>query len=144
MHDMRTYRNILAAIVVLICLVNGSALYWHLYFTIRWLDIPVHLLGGFWVGSFALYMYYRRKNARADRSSIFVASLAFSSALLIGLFWELYEYYVNSAANLYECDMVDTLSDLANDAIGAISAAVLFLALGYNKMNANVIGSTEK
>lgn len=125
---------VLVLIIFVIGIVNGVAGYWHLYFYYRWLDIPMHLLGGFWVGLTTLAIYYFSKfipTKKYDTSSIFAISIG--AALVIGVGWEAFEWGVDQITGLKHLDMIDTLSDIGNDVIGAVVAGVIFIRKGYNK-----------
>ena len=127
----------LAVIVVLVFVlgvVNASALYWHLYFYIWWLDIPMHLLGGFWVALSALVFYYdTRWKYKKDRTSAFAFRYAFLVTLAVGLGWEAFELLADKLSGTINVNIGDTLSDIMNDMIGAACATFFFLRKGYNK-----------
>ena len=119
-----------------IAVVNGAAVYWHLYFYVWWLDIPMHMLGGTWVALFTLSSYYRFPNASTkDTSPLFVFAFGVAITMIVGLSWELFEF---SAQTFIERAQVfnigDTLSDLVNDFIGAMIASFVFVRMGYNKL----------
>lgn len=125
---------ILAALVLLLFVIQAIATYWHLFFFIWWLDIPMHILGGIWVALFALASYYASSRIKEkDRSAIFVLAVAIACTLTIGLFWEFYEFGVDHAVGDSGVGLLDTLQDLANDLVGAILAALLFMHFGYNR-----------
>jgi hypothetical protein len=113
--------------------VNAAALYWHLYFFLPWLDIPMHLLGGLWVGLFALYWYYHIKRGDKDRSALFVAVFSVAVTMTIGLLWELFEFNLDTIIGFSNHDLADTLADLSNDFLGSTLAAWIFLAKRYNR-----------
>ena len=122
--------------VLIACLfvANAIADYWHLYFYIWWLDIPMHILGGFWVALTSLVLYYTFSGHKEkDRSVIFVWSLAIASALSIGLIWEIYEFSVDKIFSAFDVKVADTLKDLGDDFIGGVLGAALFIIRGYNK-----------
>jgi hypothetical protein len=126
--------SVILTLIIFICIVNAIADYWHLYFYIWWLDIPMHILGGLWVALTSLAMYYAfpERNEK-DCSSMFVYALAVASALLIGLVWEVFEFSVDSILSSFVTRPADILKDLGDDLIGALIGALLFLIRGYNK-----------
>jgi hypothetical protein len=111
------------SIVILVIHVYADA--HSLYFTYKWLDIPMHLLGGFVVAllGVCLYTLYNQKTTK-----VFFWILILLFVLVIGSFWEIFElsmsvmYHVQTMnlTNIY-----DTVSDLINDTIGAIVALYL-------------------
>lgn len=124
---------VLALIVSLIGVMNGAASYWHLYYHYHWLDIPMHLAGGLWVGLSALAIYYFTPIVAEKKHTVrTVIFIAIFSALIIGIGWEAFEWVVDQMTGLKHVDIIDTLSDIMNDLIGATVAAVIFIKKRYN------------
>lgn len=124
---------VLALIVIIVAIMNGAANYWHLYFYIWWLDIPMHLIGGFWVGLTALVIYFSEKHTLPTNGSWgTVFAVALGATLVVGIGWEVFEWSVDWINGMVHLDVTDTLADIGNDFIGAIIATVLFTWKGYN------------
>ncbi len=125
----------LLSLILLIAILNGAAVYWHLYFHIWWLDIPMHLLGGLWVGLFGLSWYYRSRLPKTkDTTPLFVVVFAVALTMTVGLAWELFELSAQTFIERADVhDLGDTLADLVNDTLGALTAAYIFIRMGYNK-----------
>ncbi len=124
---------ILAALGLLLAVVNAFAIYHHLFFYIWWLDIPLHLLGGLWIGLLVLAYYaprFREPDLLSDPAVLRTAVIA---ALVVGLFWEVFEFSLDRFIVINTHDMHDTLDDLLNDVIGAVFAAEIFVMEGFNK-----------
>ena len=135
MHKYSRARYPTLFLLLFIATINAIANYWHLYFHLPWLDIPMHVLGGLWVAFFSLAWYYHTPLIHPkDRSTLFVIMFATSTTMIIGLCWELFEF---SAQTLIERadvhNLGDTLFDLVNDLVGALLATALFIRMGYNK-----------
>lgn len=114
--------------------VNAIAEETHLYYLLWWFDIPMHMMGGLWVGLTSLVIYYHTPyTKRKDRSISFVISYALAATILIGIFWEVFEYSVEHFVKLNDNGLFDTLKDLIDDTIGASIAALIFVKKGYNK-----------
>jgi hypothetical protein len=125
---------ILTSLVLFIFIFNLFATYWHLYFLIWWLDIPVHMLGGAWVALMTLFLYYHTKYLRKkDHAALFAFVLAVATALVVGLMWEVYEFIIDRAMSVHDLQISDTLKDLCDDLFGGGAAALLFIKKGYNK-----------
>ena len=77
-----------------------------LFWEYRWLDIPMHILGGFVLAAFAIGL------VPAYRPRFFIAFLA--SAFIA---WEIFELVINVPQP--DPKMFDTVYDLVNDSIGA-------------------------
>ena len=90
----------------------------HLYYEIPWLDIPMHLMGGFGVASLALSIARYKKYTLSFRAMLFVF-------FIVAIGWELYELGHDIVSNQEWGGWSDTLSDLFNGAIGAVSSYYL-------------------
>lgn len=105
-------------LIILLCLSKFVFDPTHLYYELPWLDIPMHIMGGFGVASLVTSIAnYKKKN------------LSFTSVLLlylcVAIGWELYEF----AQDLYNGNewggWSDTLSDIFNGGVGASVAYYL-------------------
>ncbi|KKU78962.1 MAG: hypothetical protein UY04_C0021G0009 [Parcubacteria group bacterium GW2011_GWA2_47_7] len=124
----------LALVVSVLAVVDIVARPKHLYFYIWWLDIPMHLIGGFWVGLIVLtyYFAYQYKFPKRE-SSHFALFLSVGGAFVVALSWEVFEWSVDWVNGLIHNDMIDSLSDICNGVIGASVGTALFVWRGYNK-----------
>jgi hypothetical protein len=94
----------------------------------------MHILGGFWVALTSLAIYYALpKCDEKDCSTMFIFSLAIASALLVGLIWEVFEFSVDSIVSSFVTKPADIIKDLADDLVGGLLGAVLFITKEYNK-----------
>lgn len=91
----------------------------YLYYELRWLDIPMHIMGGFGVASLiAAILSYFEKDVSFWR--------LFWVYTLAALGWEAYEY-ANDLMNMAEWNgWFDTIKDYINGLIG-VSIAYLFI-----------------
>ena len=62
------------------------------YWTFRWLDIPVHIVGGFWVSIMALWIAlsigHIKKITNYKKRAFFIM---LGSALVMAILWEIFE-----------------------------------------------------
>src|SRR5438552_4189454 len=72
-----------------------AALFYNWYENLGWVDIPLHIMGGIFIGMLFTYLFLvRHSGLRADRLlPLFVAGLGFVA--LIGVFWEFYELFTD-------------------------------------------------
>lgn len=117
--------KVLFMLIWVLALAHGAAEYYHLYWMYRWLDVPMHFLGGMWVGLAVMWFCFRSGyvwNQHTPPFSIFTAALV--GGLLIGFIWELYEYVVwqFSGKLLPDNYLGDSLLDLVMDVVGALTA----------------------
>lgn len=130
------FPKILLVFIVMIGLVNVLAAQFYLYWRFLWLDMPMHFLGGVWIGFAVLWIYYlsgRFKDIPENRRYVlYVYSLAGAVAVVIGVFWELFEFSVDVFVSFNEFNgFQDTISDLVFATIGALFAAKYFIYKGY-------------
>jgi hypothetical protein len=116
-----------------IALLHVAAEYYYLYWMYRWFDIPMHFLGGLWVGLAMLWVCFRSGYVppeRAARYRPFVVAVV--GGMLIGLVWELYEYvvWVVSGKGLPLDYVPDSLLDLVMDFLGTLVAHASFVIFG--------------
>ncbi len=125
---------IILALILFIASVNLLADYWHLYYYIWWLDIPMHILGGLWIGLTVLSIYYRKsKRGKKDHLPLFVYTLTIATVLFIGIAWEIYEFAVDRVVAAFGISLGDSLKDLVDDLLGGVLAAFIFVRRRYNK-----------
>jgi len=108
-----------------IFLANFFALKFYWYSLIWYLDIIMHFLGGFWIGLFFLYIFSKGKQLSFNLNLFFKLLLV---GLLVGLLWELYEFYLNIVAGTL-FNLNDTLSDLFFDLLGTAVSLFYFLKI---------------
>jgi hypothetical protein len=123
-------RSFLFGLLIAILVTHIFATYYHWYWTIWWLDIPMHLAGGFLIGMLTL-LYVERHRVEHFSRLIFLEKffLVLGVAALIGIFWEFYEFFMDVfflkhqlALYLTQLGAVDTMKDLADDLMGALLA----------------------
>lgn len=90
----------------------------NLYYELRELDIPMHILGGFGIASLAsaVFSYFGKT---VSLWNIFIAYT------VVAIAWELYEYVRDINAGRPWNGWPDTLSDYANGAVGMAAAYFL-------------------
>lgn len=106
----------------------------YLYWTMRWIDIPMHFLAGVWVGAAAgsFLLHGAPDFAKEKRHVLFHILFITGAAFFVGVFWEFFEFFLStyiakdprvvSMGNLY----TDTLFDLTMDFLGSAVAVFLF------------------
>jgi hypothetical protein len=107
----------------LIAVFHYFALKYSWYWTFRWIDIPAHIVGGFWVSLTALLISLKIKhidNIFGYKKKALV--VMFTSALVIAIFWEMYEL-IFKITSLHSIGYwKDSLSDILNTIIGGVLA----------------------
>lgn len=103
------------------------------YIILGWYDIPMHILGGLWVG-LMLAHFFGKKLKIINLKDNFWATFLFvlGTATVIGVFWEFYEFFMSQLAYLFirifskgNMELADTLKDILDDMIGGSIAGII-------------------
>ena len=102
-----------------------------------WWDLMLHSMAGFNLGLWGLtilVILYQGEKVKA--SPILIAMFTFCFAMAIGAVWEIFEFAGDQVlgTNMLKSGLLDTMSDLIVDAIGALTAATIgYFYIKYNK-----------
>jgi hypothetical protein len=107
----------------------------YIYWLYRWSDLPVHFIGGVWVGIASLWVYVysglcgKEKELPSVTATVFIATLG---GIAFGAVWELYDYWlwVLNGEGLPVGYALDTVLDVLMDTVGAICGGVLYVVFG--------------
>ena len=120
--------------IAVIAALHFSALQFYLYWRFWWFDILTHFLGGLWVGLSFLWLFFQFGFIDIIKNNKnYNLAVAFSASLLVGVMWEVFEYYFGIAVTDASNYIVDTMTDISFDLIGGFAAYCIFLFKGYNK-----------
>ncbi len=100
----------MAYVVFFVLGVNIIALHFYWYTSLWWFDMPMHFLGGFFIGLFGFYFL-------PDK---FLKVFLF--VFLVGIGWEVFEVLVDKNISHNPFNLLDTLSDVFFDLSGGLSA----------------------
>ncbi len=107
-------------LIFFIFFLNHFALRFYWYTSIWWLDMPVHFLGGLWLGlTSVLFLPIKNINTK---SILIVLGIV----LFIGCGLEVFEIFTNNYLADMSFNTLDTLSDIFFDLTGG-TAALLYL-----------------
>lgn len=109
--------------LIIIAMTNGLADTYSWYWTLRWLDMPMHFAGGAWLAGFGVWWQFFRKEASA-KSFFAVLWVCLIYAISIGLVWEVYEAAISFFTVGHMNAMPDTLSDLLFDILGGTTVSI--------------------
>lgn len=107
------------------CIANYNSWYW----TIRWLDMPMHFAGGVWVAGVTLWWKFFSGAQETPAVAPTITRLliwGIGGALIIGLGWEIYESVVTLITQGHINDIQDTVSDLFFDMAGGMFVVFLY------------------
>ncbi len=103
--------------------------YW--YSSIWYLDMPMHFLGGVWIGLFSVYLFPPKEDSlKSILKILFIV-------LFIGISWEIFEILVDKFITQNSFNPLDTASDLFFDFAGG-----LFAIFYYFKRIISIKGNT--
>lgn len=106
---------------IVIAVIHFFASKYSLYWTIDWLDILMHFLGGFLIGLIAVFIFFISGYIHYPKEhTLVVISSIFGTVLIVGLTWELWEVFVGFTDVIN--DLGDTIFDMIMDMIGAMAA----------------------
>lgn len=115
------------------------------YYSIWWLDIPLHFLGGFFIGLIFILFIQKSKTLSASVWTWYTFLIAISSfGVFIGLQWEFFEFlfdkFILERAGMLPAQLgiQDTMSDFFLDWMGALFAGILFLMTDLWKKRNNL------
>ena len=109
------------SLIAFIFAMNYLAIWLHWYYSMWWFDMPMHFLGGLWVGLALLWVLPQ------EESSLDKIFQVFLFVLIIGVGWEIFEFIVNETLARNPFDLRDTLSDIFFDISGGMTAMFYFL-----------------
>jgi len=113
----------LLVLIFSIFVLNYLAMGFHWYSSIWYFDMPMHFLGGLWLGLISIYLFSFKD---FSFQSILKISLI---VLLIGIGWEIFEVLIDNFITQSSFDFVDTMSDLFFDVLGGLFAVWYFTKL---------------
>lgn len=98
------------------------------YYGVWWWDIMLHTASAFAIGLIALMIIrfnVSRKTVQAK--PVLLSIFAFSFAIMIGALWEIFEFSGDQlfGLNMQKDGLVDTMTDIIVDTVGALVAAVI-------------------
>jgi VanZ family protein len=119
----KLYRDLMVHTLVPILallVVHSLGVFADFYAIFPWYDIMTHAWGGIVIGFFILALLTRFTGLSFGTKKHAVAWFTVILAIAVG--WEFYEIFVSFLIPVYPFDLVDTLSDVMNDLIGAYIA----------------------
>ena len=119
-------------LVTVIFVVNSLADVYFWYWEHRWLDIPMHFLGGFFVGNMALYGYYVSGYITPFHRGLFPALfISIATVALVAILWETFEFILDVLTEKpehlrFQTDVADTMADFVFGMIGGLASVIFY------------------
>lgn len=121
-------------------IIHSVAVFNNWYWRFRWMDIPMHFLGGVFIGMIFLWLFKKFFGYLDIHNRFLVLTvLLLGFVTLAGVFWEFYEFLYDLFISSREWGIFtnqgvqDTISDLFFDILGGFTAAVLMRSY-FNKV----------
>lgn len=110
---------------IIFALLHNVALALSLYWTTGWFDMVMHTFGGV-IGSLLVLYVLKQLNITGQTlpRKLLVFLFVVMSVLAVGAIWELWEIFAGFTDPF--TDMVDTISDLCMDTLGAIIGFIYY------------------
>lgn len=111
-----------------ITLLHIAAEHYYWYWQFRWFDIPMHFLGGVWLGIAGVWLVHHTRWFGTLRELVTPFTAALLAGLCIGILWEGYEFVVwQLAGNGLPVGYIqDTAKDTMMDVIGACVGYIIY------------------
>ncbi|MEY2664802.1 MAG: hypothetical protein RIT04_610 [Candidatus Parcubacteria bacterium] len=114
--------------LVAVAVFHNFGAYLRLYFVFPWYDIPMHFLGGLWVGLtavWALEVFFGKYTHSFLRSLVWVLS----AVLCFAVVWEMFEFFggINNAYTVTAMGLTfwaDSIKDICMGLLGGILAFI--------------------
>lgn len=115
----------LSYLVFFIFVLNFIANKFYWYYSIWWSDMLMHFLGGFWLGLVCIWLLsFVKIPVEIDYYLIFKV---FLWVLIVGVLWEVFEFYFINYIAQNQFNILDTISDIFFDLSGGMLAIFYFI-----------------
>lgn len=128
-----TRKNILIldfCLAVLVAILQNLAIIFNLYWVLPWFDILMHFLGGVLIAltSVCVFAIITKQSEEIIISKKFFRNLVFIFVLIVGVLWEVWEFYYGLSFTNSHNGLMDTIGDIFMDLVGAGTVYALFLS----------------
>jgi len=114
----------------LLFLASLGAYFFYWYTTIWYFDMPMHFIGGYFIGIALMYILgyrlqvtgFNKENIDNNKNLNTKYLILILLAFFIGFLWEVYEFAVDAYFNTHLIVLLDSFSDLCFDMAGAVTA----------------------
>lgn len=121
------------ALVFVLAVLHITAIQFYLYWVFWWFDILTHFIGGLFVATMSLWLYFNSgliKTPRRRKGTVFFVALL--SVVIAGTAWELFEFFAGTPE--VDSYLLDTFIDALMNATGAIVGAHFIIRLRLVKL----------
>ena len=118
--DRKKLLKRIAYLILIIFLLNFLAGKFYWYSTIWYFDMPMHFLGGFWLGLMFFLIFIHFQPKLEPKLGLLIKVIL--GVLLIGILWELFELVFYNYIGKNPFNTLDTMSDICFDLAGGLSS----------------------
>ena len=119
---LQTLRKKLLLTILIVWGLNTLAHKFFWYSSIWWFDMPMHFLGGYFLGLLMLLVIAYTDKQSSNREKIIITLLG---VFAIGMMWEGYEYAIQILTGSNLANPLDSTADLFFDMAGGIFSLIL-------------------
>ncbi|MEI6400505.1 MAG: hypothetical protein WCO58_03230 [bacterium] len=123
---LQTLRKKLLFTILIVWGLNTLAHKFYWYSSIWWFDMPMHFLGGYFLGLLMLLVIAYTDKQSSNREKIIITLLG---VFAIGVMWEGYEYAIQILTGSNLANPLDSTSDLFFDMAGGTFSLILLRRL---------------
>ena len=100
-----------------------------IYYYLRWIDVPMHFLGGLWLGLAGIYICDRMlPQIFRKKENLSIVAVALLTALIAGSLWEIIELRLFPILKITLINYEDTPSDIFYNLLGSSAGAIYFIS----------------
>ena len=114
-------------LLIVMTILHIIALKFFLYWIYSWFDIMMHFLGGMIVVLSSFWFFFQSRYVHLNQNIHNIIFVAISSIIFIGIGWEIFEIIIG--VPVIGDFVLDTITDLVMDVIGASVATFIFMKI---------------
>ncbi|MCX6757856.1 MAG: hypothetical protein NTZ44_03190 [Candidatus Nomurabacteria bacterium] len=130
MVDRQKLSKNMAYMVFFILAINYIAIKLYLYWSVWYFDMPMHFLGGVFVGFLAIYLFdplSKIKIFKINNGFRFYIFYIFLFTFIVGFGWEVFEVIFKNILAGENFNLLDTISDVCFDISGGFTTFMFFI-----------------
>lgn len=119
-----------ALLVLFIFFLNTLATFFFWYSRIWWFDMPMHFLGGLFIGLISVFLFEKYVRPRRPIARFISSPALFYIGVVavIAVGWEYYELFIDMYFGTHAIHLLDTLSDICFDLAGGATSLLYIFA----------------
>jgi len=108
------------SVLLLVGTLHALAIYLEWYWTLRWIDMPVHFLGGMWLALTALWFFFYSPRPLLSAALRWRVPAVLIAVVAVSISWEVFEVSIGAAGEPGYA--LNTARDVTSDILGGMVA----------------------